>query len=504
MQVIDQERLLFRRQYLYAPGISYDDSWNHLHLPGGYVLSVHPDLKISESRSDRLHMVLLGFILDPENPGKNDQEILDTLCTASDLNALFAALEDKGGRFVLFVYGFDHPVVLNDACGLRQIFYHRDSQHQIWLSSQPALIAQHLTIGYSEEAEAYIHSDSYQSKLEPWWPGISSAFEGIYHLLPNHYFDLETSEITRFWPRKKLKKISLRKGTDLSSHLIKGIMESAHNRFPLALSLTAGFDSRVLLAASKDFAGDLRVFTMQYRRLTEKHDDIAIPKSMAAELGFSHETVVCPTEVTADFERIYQINNQGYKTDWMNIVQGRFENIPSDTVIIKGSAASIMRCSYWPDGVYPFRVTLRTLIGVSGLGKSPLVVKYFRRWMEEALVCEKYGYKLLDVFAWENEAGNWQGMSHSIFDLAHDEYCPFCNRKLIEIMLGVNPGYRCLPDVILEQKMIQTLWSELSCFPFHSSWSQGKKKRFYDGNFLNILRWVKYFFARNKYGRLEE
>lgn len=503
--MINQEQLLYRRQYIYAPGQSYYDSWNHLNLPGGYVLSVHPDLQLCESRNDRLHLVLLGFILDPENPRSNDQEILDSLCSSTtDLDSLFASLEDKGGRYVLFVYGLGRSIVLNDACGLRQIFFHKDEQNRFWLASQPAMIAQNLNLGYSDEAEEYVQSAAYQSKLEPWWPGDSTAFREILHLLPNHYFDLNSGKITRFWPNKRLKKISLRKGTELASRLIKGIMESAHNRFPLALSLTGGFDSRVLLAASRDFASDLRIFTMQYRRLTEKHDDLVLPKKITDELGLSHQTIVCSNEVSSEFEQIYQVNNRGYKTDWMNIVQGRFENIPSDYVIIKGSAASIMRCSYWPDGVYPFRVTLRWLLGMSGLGKSPLVVKSLRSWMVDALVSEKYGYKLLDVFAWENEAGNWQGMSHSIFDLAHDEYCPFCNRKLIEIMLGVNPRYRCLPDVVLEQKMIQNLWSDLSRFPIHTSWSMGKNKKFYDGNFLNLLRWVKYFLARNKYGRLEE
>lgn len=505
METIDRNKMAFRRQYLLAPGIKFSDSWHHLNLFEGYTLSVHPDLPITQADRNGFKLVLLGFILDPCQTQKNDQEILDSLCDQStDVNSLIVSLGDKGGRFVLFIFRGNERIVLNDACGLRQIFYYKEDHGEIWISSHPALISQSLKIESSKEAVDYINSEEYQRKLEAWWPGDSTAFESVDHLLPNHYLDLNSCEVTRFWPYKRLKHVSLKKAVKESSILLKGIMDSAQYRYPLAISLTAGFDSRVLLAASKDIREDLYIFSMQYRKLTPLANDIAIPREIASGLGLEHHLINCPNEISPDFEEVYEINSQGYKTDWINIVQGRFNNIPTDYKIIKGSVASIARCSYWPDGVYPFRVTLRSLVRLSGLGNTSFVAQKLKAWMLDALKSEKWGYKLLDLFAWENEAGNWQGMSHLLFDIAHDEYCPFGNRKLLEIMLGVDSRYRSLPEVKLEQEIIKNLWPELMKFPIHTSWNMGKKKKFYDGELLNLIRWVKYFLSKEKYGRLDE
>jgi hypothetical protein len=37
----------------------------------------------------------------------------------------------------------------------------------------------------------------------------------------------------------------------------------------------------------------------------------------------------------------------------MNLVYGRYLNVPLEKVVFKGNIAEAIRCDFWPDGIYP-------------------------------------------------------------------------------------------------------------------------------------------------------
>lgn len=494
MPEIDKENLLFRRQYIYGPDVNLFPAWNQMHLPDGSNLAVHPDLQLTDLPGSRFHLVLLGYILDPVHPDRDNLQVLRAMEQDSpDYPALLEQLYDKSGHYVLFVYSGSKGYVVNDCGGLKQAYYFKDTSGRAWLTSHAALLANHLGLPISPEADHYIHSPKYQKKFEPWWPGDCSPYSGVQRLVPNHYLDLETLSTVRFWPQKKLRHYSLHEGTRLVAELLRGTCKAALNRFPAALTLTGGFDSRVILAACRDHVDQIDVFSMIYRHLTEDSEDLVIPKTIAAALKLNYQQIKCDQEVPAEFLDVYQRSTEGYKTDWLNLVFARFVHIPAEKTIIKGNIVEAVRCDFWPDGIYPVEVTAKTLVDASALGDDPFVYQNMESWMKEAQPSEKLGYRLLDLFAMEIEAGSWQAMSHSIFGIAHEEFSPFGNRKILDIMLGVPKRYRCWPDLTLEQEITKYLWKDLSEFPYYSSWSlHGYKKKFYDGDLLNMLRKIRH------------
>ena len=493
-----QADLVFRRQFVCGPDASLFPSWNRTLLPDGNTLAAHPDLQITEHTGDHFRLILLGYLLDPIEPALDNPGVLRKIENgAANLDQLLEQLYDKSGHYILFAYGKDQRIVLNDAGGLKQVYYYRDDEGKTWLTSHAAILAERLGLKVSPEADQYIHSPKYKKKLEPWWPVDSSPYVGVKRLVPNHYLDLATHSQVRFWPLTRLKRYSLRKGTQLAGDLLKGTCQAGFNRFPVALTLTAGFDSRVILAACKDFARQIDVFSMIYRHLNEESEDLVIPKKIADALQLKYRQIRCDGEIPADFINLYERSTAGYKTDWMNLVYGRYANVPAEKVIFKGNIAEAIRCDFWPDGIYPVEVTVDTLVDASVLGDDPFVYQCMERWMKEALPTEKMGYKILDMFAWEVEAGSWQAMSHSIFGLAHEEFSPFGNRKLLDISLGVHKRHRCWPNIQLEQEVVKYLWPDLAKFPYFSSWSMhGYKKKFYDGDLLNFLRKVRHRIKR--------
>lgn len=86
-----------------------------------------------------------------------------------------------------------------------------------------------------------------------WISGTLTAHEGIERLLPGHALDRATLAARRVWPLPG----ELRLGMDLgaaatqAATALRGFAEAAANQASTALTLTAGYDSRVLLAATR-------------------------------------------------------------------------------------------------------------------------------------------------------------------------------------------------------------------------------------------------------------
>jgi hypothetical protein len=494
--------ILYRRQFYFGLRPFGSEKWKRVTMPDGYWLSAHPDLKITQMQTGDFQVTLLGFVLDPFIPSDTDEQILARLCeTARSIPDFIQLTEPLSGRWILFLYQDDNAVVFNDPCGMRTIFYHFDHEGNPWLASQPGLLGQGLGFELSAEGLRFTQSQGYLRRLEAWWPGDSSPYAEVRHLLPNHLLDFKRKTVKRYWPGKKIKNLSIKEGVKRASENFKGTVTSAHYRFPLAVSLSSGYDSRVVLSACKDFASDVYIFSKLYRKLTLESDDIRIPIEITKSLNLEHHLVDARSPMSKEFEEIYEKNVQGIRNDWGNIIENRLKQVPGDKLVMKGSNSEIVRTRYWPHGIYPYRVTLRDVIRLMNLGDDPLVVNSLREWMKDALPVEKMGYKLLDMLSWENEIGNWMGMAPLIFDLSQEEFSPFSNRELINTMLGVNPAYRSFPDHKMERMMVSYLWPELSRFPYTPS-RRIPKKRFLDGPVLNSLRWVKYILLGEKNGRL--
>jgi len=492
MNAAERSRLLFRRQYIYGLEIVGFADWNHLLLPNGYTLASHPDLDCTRLHSDGKTLVLLGYMLDPNAPEGSNQTILANLCReADDQNRLLEHLDSIAGRFVLFVFCDLGQYVVTDATGLRQVFYHRTPQGALWLAAQPGLLQQQFNFQYSAEAQSFLQSPAIVNSHEPWWPGTSTPFAEVSHLLPNHVLDLCNGEVRRFWPVKPLVPQEYHKGAEKSAALLKGIMCAANQRFDLAMALTGGYDSRIVFAACREFVTDLHLFSMIYHKLTTQSSDIRVAAQLAEIAQMPHQVFACDQAMDKDFAYLYTHNLEKSYQSYGHIVYGRFLHLDQKKVVVKSVVNEIARCFYYRTGVYPYRINTELLCRVSKLGDHPFVQKHLGAWLDDAAPAEKLGYKLLDLYYWENRNANWQAMSQLEFDLAHEEFTPFDHRELLTTMLGVNHKYRCMPKNRFQRELVRQSWLELDAIPYNPT-SKVIRKPFYEGPWMNAARWIKY------------
>lgn len=459
---------LFYRQFLITSNpISTLSHWQHK-VVHSWQIYAHPSLPLRVVERPEVSIVLMGFIINPHQIHESDNEIITALASATQsVDDIPMQLHPLAGRFVLFIRIAHEFYVFHDPCGLRSVYY---SQHgeEISLGSQPNIIAHATSLVKSDTYEALNHSDYKRNILEYWLPCNSSVYKDVHQLIPNHYLRMSDKTMIRYWPRKLInKKYSIEEGVDKMSELLVNLLKAAYRRYPLALPITAGWDSRLLLACSQEIAHDLYFYTLKYRALDKYSPDILIPAHLLNRLGYSHHLIDCTKPMSTSFRDDYLRNVSLAHEDWGTIAYGMTLGYPSDHVCLKGNCAEIGRCFYYREGQHEPITRAEQLVDLveeheKGWIALPFIQNSLTSWTEDAVrVAHETDVDILDLFYWEHKMGSWQAQSQLEWDTAQEAFSPFNHRGLLEIMLSVAPQYRCGERNILYEKIIEKLWPTL-------------------------------------------
>lgn len=474
---------LYRNQFVLGP--HWPEAladWKGHEIAGGRWLVAHPELPIARAVQNDRALTLIGFMLDPGDPDAGDDRILARLLERCDsLAPLLAATADLGGRWLLVAEYGERAYLITDALGLRHALYTQEPDAAgPWVMSQAGLAAQLLGLAPDEQAEAFL--DSYvvrAARPEYYWPGTSTPLRGLRHLLPNHYLDLGSGEVKRYWPAQPLPSCSPDEAAERVAALMSGLLRAAAARFDLVLSITAGIDSRLVLAAARAIPGRFSCITVRQTKMADHSADIEVPARLLARLGLAHEVVRASAGMSADFSWTFKRNvllaHDPYGPDAEAILR-RFGRAK---VAVTGSGAEVARCAF--RAKFPLSdwrsITPKQLAWLEAMS-HPYAVRCFSEWLEGAGTPP--GLKLLDLFEWEQGQGNWLAMSQLEFDAAwRDIFTPYNCRALLVTMLGVEERYRRSPDYALFRSAAARLWPEVLSEPVNphkrtGRWTQWK------------------------------
>lgn len=479
-QKYDTDKLVFRRQFVLGPNIVEGlRSWKRIEVRKELQLTVHPDLNVYQAKYENNIVTLLGYILDPYNPQYTDSDIvaglIRELSTDGSLDNFIKHTYSLGGRWILIVDNGREIRLFNDPAGYRQVFYADVSvMKDIWCASQPGVIADILKLEPDAEALQFIETFRAVEK-QYWWPGNTSLYREIKHLLPNHYLDLVTGSCCRYWPDRKLDKLSLDDSVRRNAEILQGLMRSAANRFSLALSLTAGKDTRLVLAASKNIKDNF-YFTMMYWDLNEMSSDIQIPSRLLAKLGLHHNIIKCPPVMEDEFRKIYERNVVTAREVYGTIAQGLYNDYPMDKVCVKGNAIPIAMNHFdkYLSKADRENVNSQVLTRFMKMEGNLFAERAYEQWFSG--LHDIYDINVLDLHYWEDRDANWQAMSQLEWDIVQEVFVPFNCRTLLLNMLSVNKKYRKFPDYIMHNELIHYMWPELLSEPINPQKRQRKRK----------------------------
>lgn len=472
------DNLLYRRQYFIGPKfVDRFKFWNKIKIGENLHITAHPDLTVTIAKKGEMELALLGFMFDSENYKANNNDILNNIITDSNsFEEIVKATNRYAGRWILIYTNNNEIKLLHDPAGLRQIFYCNNNS-EIWCSAQPHILAELLGKRKRQDKDllSFLESPAFDLN-ERCMIGAASLYEDIYHLLPNHDLNLADCSSTRYWPIKKLNKLSIDKVINQSSQILIELVKAANHRHKIAQIITAGWDTRVLLSASRSIKNKNYYFVQQLPHMDDNHEDIVIPKQLASSNNLNFNIFDC-SEYNNEFDKINTKNVFMVQSDKKKLQYFNYFTMFSDEMVISGNVSPLIK------ELHPRvdKVTANNLARLLHFHNSKYAVKVISNWLEQSIDCsQKCKINIEKLFYWEMRFGTWAPMFNSELDIAVEEFSPYNCRNLLNAMLSTPSGLRTSPNQILYSRIINKLWTELLELPINPNshnYSSNKKKQ---------------------------
>lgn len=470
MENKEYENLLYRRQFLLTgkkiEGLS---NWKKYSMRSeAKTLYVHPELDCITAEDERRRIVFLGYVFDWQNPEYDNEKILHRVFEKETFEEILEATFEYSGRFAI-LYEDEHVCrMFHDAGSQREIYYHV-GERGVSCAAQLPIMEKFIGVEETDDKEAlelYMSEEFVNSKK--YWIGEKTIYKDVKRLRSNFYLDIKDGNAVRYWPLKPIDKKSLEWVSEKGANMLKGFIEAANMRRKLVIPVTAGWDTRIILAASKGIRDDVRYFIIKFPWMDNNHSDIVVPGRLMSKLGCRFEVMESGEHVDEEFEVIFRKNTAYYRLDNLlgiyNVLYNEFSDY--DYLNITGHVSEVAR-NYRGTIKNPNGRLFSTYVGYDG--SDSYIVKMCQKWIDEnAHVAKDMDVDMLSLFYWEEGLG-WEASHRTESDIAIDEYCPFSCRKLLELMLSVESSYRNKYSCTLYQRIMEKLWPEVLSEPINPS-----------------------------------
>ena len=458
---------MFRNQYILSnkqfnpPDEFSETNFYHLHI------CHHFSLNVVKYRHKSCSILLIGFIIDPFSPHKNNEEVIKSIAgKCKDRDHFFKNIQWMSGRFVLIFRTEDELLVTGDCCCLRQMYLHSARSHFV-MTSSPKLFLQITATPhqFSAEKKAFIDSAAFRQNEHSWY-GSQCIDDRLQKILPNHFFDIQQQKIGRI-PFYHSGLQSERETLDYSAGILQGTLDAACRRYKLMQPVTGGWDTRMLLAAAKKHVDDIDFYIFHHQSLDASHPDLQISQKMMRRLGLPFR-VIRTEPLTEEFMEMYKREHILHRIlPKTNAIQHHFYHHRDKNIInLNGNCGAIARCHFGyaenelPASALPWFTPY--------LNKNNFVNREIMSWCRSAKnFASEYRIPLIDLFYWECRTGNWAPLYPFEQDIAIEELSPFNNRALLYAQLLLPAKLRNGPPHKFFRHLIMSMWPEVLVEPMN-------------------------------------
>jgi hypothetical protein len=300
---------------------------------------------------------------------------------------------------------------------------------------------------------------------------------GVERVLPNHYLDLSTWTLVRRWPTGELPIVTdtsavHRRVATLASRTIEAVAGTC----PIQLPLTAGHDSRVLLACSRAVQDHVTLFTAHLPGETTGWRDITVAQAIAAKVGLPHTVLPHLRARASDLREFVERTGgeTGEPRGWQAI--RTFKQTAPDRATLMGHSADIARGYYWKWLQPNTTVTASRLLKICRVPPLPDFVARAKAWLR-ALPTRNM-ITVMDLVYAEQSGGCWAG----VIEYAEDGYsllrlAPMCHPEIIRTLMSLPEAYRRAAG--FEHDLLAARWPELLEFPINDQLPVGRVREGY-------------------------
>lgn len=474
--------LLYRRQFLLANSpVSLFSEWGLIKLMNNKYLYSHPDLPVGFTILDNVQIVLLGNIYDYRSVEKINESILDDIIKKSATFIDFIeTIKVYSGQYA-FIYINDENGdfnVIQDPLALREVYY-CTSLNKVICASQPNLIVEFskpkIEVTKNKDIIDFYNNEFTKKFSRRNWIGNETYFEGIHHLLPNHFLNINELNSIRYWPNKVIKPISFDDSVNKSCEFLKGTIESASKRDDLMIAVTAGLDSRLLVAASRDIADKVYYFINKNANLTLNHPDIKIPTQIFNDLNLPFNIHETEGVIDPEFAEVFFKNTFIASESSLNSIYNVYYKKNLSNLLNILGIGEIGR-NYF--GNAPEKINGYRLARLLTYKKSPYAVSQCQKWYDKTKkIADECGVNILTLLYWEQKIGNWGAVGNSESDIVIEEFDPFASHYLLELWFGTPDKYVEYDSSILFYEIIRKMWPDLLDYPVNPPFGRSEKFR---------------------------
>lgn len=441
-----------------APFRAYDD-WCCLQIEPSTWVSYCPHLRI-------------GFVSDAEGSrwcllGLAVQTLADQADPLTEIAGTASAAVPQlypswAGRWVLIGGGQVHL----DATGRLGCFYGRDPDRRAWVSSSPALLAPIL----GPEAPLSVDGRSLQYATGiSWFTPPRSRFAGMFRLLPSQTLDLNDGTIRArplmppIDPSRDFEEILAL----LQSSLVTTLQRLSQLGDKLWLGLTAGCDSRVILAIARHARIDIRPFTRVAARMSVA--DRLLPPKLARECGYEHR-FLWGRKPQPERRQLIAEHSAGHVSDGDGepFVQGVRDGL--EGICLGGHsfevASGFGSLRQLPETVGDPEVAVQQIAQLFNEPLNSTAIAGIREWLDWALQTPHPHLDWRDRFYIEQRQAGWASAKEQVYDMARVERFFVLNAaRNYSLLLGLPSEQRL--GAIHQIELIRRIVPELLQYPFN-------------------------------------
>lgn len=448
---------------------SWKEGWQ-LHTRGSFILQSDPLLPVWNLLDETGEHV--GFALGWPIAAS-------AKLPSADIQIPFRVTPQVVGRIEDFIYEFSGRyvfVILADSC--RRLYLDPQGSLAVVFDSSRKTAGSTVSVLALHDQDHPIWSMPTgvfpDNRPMQYFPAGLTPDPSVRRILPNHYLDLDSWQTERHFPK------SFREWTpqseiascveEIIACLRTTILAAVNSAPRVYMTLTAGHDSRMALACSKDVCNHIEYVTFDYRALRNPVGtstvDVEIPRQFARQLGLKHCILPAP-ETPPEGTRIGYLRRIGFAggggkaRDFFWTCR---QHLDMSGAWLTGFMGEIGRAKYLQRlAVAPTRLTAREILDMMTVDSSDEFVSAIDTWLAE--LPDVPAETVLDLVMIEFCMGCWGaphmcGAAPFAMNLAL-----YSHRRVIDQMLRLQPGYK--RDEGLVRDIISRAWPQLPDLPFN-------------------------------------
>lgn len=406
-------------------------------LPNFYV---HPWTNVEVAGDEHSFVIIIGHSLTigSDLDGSAANHLLKAFQTGE--GHFFRELDYFSGRYAILFGSTGNIKIVNDATAMRAVFY----------AARGGVVASHALL-----VERTLGGPIYRDELpfKYGYPGNKTPYPRTLLLTANTYYWLTAHVVGRYWPIVPPPSRTVDDAAHFSLESATTAMRNFAKDRTIKIALTAGVDSRTILAVGLHAGVDFETYT--YGDGPDTVRDRNFAKDLAALAGVKHSVVPRPLQSNDLDQRLAEAHYQAHHAKHVGGLIDFFAD--PHAAAVTGNLLEIGRDNY----------ALARKAGVAAPQSAEAMAELHRRTMGSRMkpVLEEYGLEQFfgmakpafqgfiddtgisstegildpfDQFYWEHWMSTWHGTAMNERDFYAEAFIPFNARKIFEAMIGVS------------------------------------------------------------------